>query len=59
MNTVQNAKHLLLQGLDQALGEMAAVGRLPQLTTLGPLGYRAPAEHAAACRYTHTTCEIN
>ena len=62
MNTVQNAKHLLLQGLDQALGEwLLSATCHNQRHRHSALGYRTSAEYAAACRHTHTpvACEIN
>jgi len=60
MSTVQNAKHLLLQGLDQARGEWLLLAACHNQRH-SALGYRTPAEYAAACRNTHTpvACEIN
>jgi len=62
MSTVQNAKHLLLQGLDQARGEWLLLAACHnQRHRHSALGYRTPAEYAAACRHTQTpvACEIN
>jgi hypothetical protein len=60
MSTVQNAKHVLLHGLNQARGEwpLSAACHNQWHRHSAP-GYRTPAEDAAACRHTHTPCEIN